>query len=110
MQDTDMILMLHGACDMQGKDVSGVKQYMESSLVHLMLRDPVAVMHQHVLPALQTYHAKSVLFLPHILTFTFVGIAECKRPVTTWLTSNCKCAVCGNRPAAWPLLCLTSRK
>ena len=43
---------------MQGKDVSSVRQYMESILVNLALRDPVVLVHQYVLPSLQAYHAK----------------------------------------------------
>ena len=43
---------------MQGQDVSSVRQYMESVIVNLMLRDPVRLMQQHALPALQAYHLK----------------------------------------------------
>lgn len=43
---------------LQGRDVSSVRQYMESITVNLMLREPVKLVQQHVLPALRTYHAK----------------------------------------------------
>ena len=53
----------------QGRDVSSVRQYMESITVNLMLREPVKLVQQHVLPALRTYHAKSVLLpLPPLLS------------------------------------------
>ena len=42
----------------QGKDVSSVRQYIESTIVNLMLRDPVMLMQQQVLPCLHAYHAK----------------------------------------------------
>ena len=44
---------------LQGKDVASVRQYIESILVNLVLREPVALMHKHVLPSLLAYHAKS---------------------------------------------------
>lgn len=42
----------------QGKDVASVKQYTESIIVNLVLREPVMLMHKHVLPSLLTYHAR----------------------------------------------------
>ena len=42
----------------QGRDVASVRQYAESIIVNLVLRDPVVLMHKHVLPSLLTYHAK----------------------------------------------------
>lgn len=42
----------------QGKDVASVRQYAESIIVNLVLREPVMLMHKHVLPSLLTYHAK----------------------------------------------------
>ena len=50
--------MLPEWCIVQGKDVSSVRQYIESILVNLMLQDPVKHMQQHVLPSLRTYHAR----------------------------------------------------
>lgn len=44
---------------LQGKDVASVRQYIESIVVNLVLREPVALMHKHVLPSLLAYHAKS---------------------------------------------------
>ncbi|KAL3143716.1 hypothetical protein ABBQ32_003554 [Trebouxia sp. C0010 RCD-2024] len=43
---------------LQGKDVASVRQYIESIVVNLVLREPVALMHKHVLPSLLAYHAK----------------------------------------------------
>ncbi|KAL0020919.1 hypothetical protein WJX77_011015 [Trebouxia sp. C0004] len=43
---------------LQGKDVSSVRQYIESIVVNLMLQCPVQSMEQYVVPSLQTYHAK----------------------------------------------------
>lgn len=42
----------------QGKDVASVRQYAESIIVNLVVREPVVLMHKHVLPSLLTYHAK----------------------------------------------------
>ncbi|DBA85457.1 TPA: hypothetical protein ACH3X2_000409 [Trebouxia sp. C0005] len=43
---------------LQGKDVSSVRQYIESIMVNLMLQKPVQSMEQCVVPSLQTYDAK----------------------------------------------------
>ncbi len=58
MQLVAALSAVKGVRSLQGKDVSSVRQYIESSLVNLMLRDPVPLLRQHVLPALHTYHAK----------------------------------------------------
>ena len=42
----------------QGKDVFSVQQYMESIAVNLILREPVHLMQQYLLPTLQAYAAK----------------------------------------------------
>jgi len=48
----------HCVVGLQGKDVSSVRQYIESIVVNLMLQNPVQSMQQYVVPSLQTYHAK----------------------------------------------------
>ena len=53
-----MLLWLPNWYAVQGRDVSSVRQYIESMLVNLMLQDPVRHMQQHVLPSLRTYHAR----------------------------------------------------
>ena len=47
-----------GGVGLQGKDVSSVRQYIESIVVNLMLQNPLQSMEQYVVPSLQTYHAK----------------------------------------------------
>lgn len=54
---------------LQSKEVSSVRQYMESILVNLALRRPGQFMQARLLPALQTYHEKCAALLSLLLIY-----------------------------------------